>query len=74
MSSTNGLPLWTRREAWCPLVWRGAALLPDRDGGADVSRGAVIRTILKDYAPSWAVAPRSSTSTCRFRPISCRAG
>ena len=53
MSSTNGVPLWTRREALGALgLGAAAAILPDLATAAPTfPRGAVIRTILKDYAP-----------------------
>ena len=53
MSSNNALPLWTRREALGALgLGAAAAILPDLATAAPTfPRGAVIRTILKDYAP-----------------------
>jgi len=53
MSSNDALPLWTRREALGALgLGAAAAMLPDLATAAPTfPRGAVIRTILKDYAP-----------------------
>jgi len=53
MSSNNGLPQWTRREALGALgMGAAAAVLPGLAAAAPTfPRGAVIRTILKDYAP-----------------------